>query len=353
MATAINVTNLTLNPKEAASFGQFINSLVFEKPELRRLHQVYEDITMKEQIVLAGRMGLMGKKNEGSCTRQSSGASVAPTQKYWEPAMIEDTIVNCQAEVNGLFKAYYDKIKEYRERFDITGSDEYVFLAKQIEDAMSDLVWRAIWMADTDVAAATADESGLIDGNNAYAFDYFDGLWKQILSGVSAGTISRVDISSLQSSETVTAAQAYAAIMDVYSKASAKIRANKDAKFYVSGQMFLGLMKYLQTESVNFTLETTENGIQVMKFLGHEVIDMSFCWDENLKYFEATTDGGSYLPHRIVFTIKENLAVGTENGEEFGNLESWYNQDERVNKIAFGFTLDAKVLDNELIVAAI
>lgn len=353
MATAISVSSLTLNPKEVGSFGQFVNQLVFEKPELRALHQVYRDIKMKEQIVLAGKMGLMGKKNSGTCTRQSSGSSVNLTQKYWEPVMIEDTITNCQAEVNSLFKAYYDKIQEYRDRFDITGSDEYIFLAKEIEDAAVDAIYRAIWFGDTDVEASTEDTAGLVDGDNAYAFNYFDGFWKQIFDGVTGGSIDRVDITSLQSSETVSAANAYATILNVYKKADAKVRANKEAKFYVDGQMFLGLMEYLQTESVNFTLDVTENGIQTLKFLGHEVVDMSFCWDENLQYFEAdSTDHGAFLPHRVIFTVKENLAVGTENDEEFTNLESWYNQDERVNKIAFGFTLDAKVLDNDSIVVA-
>ncbi len=353
MATAINVSGLTLNPKEVGSFSQFVNQLVFEKPELRALHQVYRDIKMKEQIVLAGKMGLMGKKNTGTCTRQSSGASVNLTQKYWEPVMIEDTITNCQAEVNPLFKAYYDKIQDYRDRFDITGSDEYLFLAKEVEDAAVNAIYRAVWFGDKDVEASGADTAGLKDGDNAYAFNYFDGIWKQIFTGVTGGTIDRIDITSIQSSETVTAANAYSTIMSVYKKASAKVRANKDAKFYVDGQMFLGLMEYLQTESVNFTLDVTENGMQSIKFLGHEVVDMSFCWDENLQYFEAdSTNHGAFLPHRVVFTVKENLAVGTENDDEFTNLESWYNQDDRVNKIAFGFTLDAKVLDNESIVVA-
>lgn len=353
MATAINVAGLSLNPKEVGSFSQFINQLVFEKPEFNALHQVYRDIKMKEQIVLAGKMGLMGAKNTGSCKRKSSGASVVLTQKYWEPVMIEDTITNCQAEVNSLFKAYYDKIQDYRERFDITGSDEYLFLAKQVEDAAVDTIWRAVWFGDTAVQASGNETAGLKDADDAYAFDYFDGIWKQIFAGVTGGTISHVDIANLQANETVTAANAYATILSVYKKASAKVRANKDAKFYVDGQMFLGLLEYLQTESVNFTLDVTENGIQTIKFLGHEVVDMSFCWDENLQYFEADkTDHGAFLPHRVVFTVKENLAVGTENDEEFTNLESWYNQDDRVNKVAFGFTLDAKVLDPESVVVA-
>lgn len=352
MATTISVSSLTLNPKEQSDFGKFIMELTFKKPELRAMHTVFEGVTMKEQIVLASQLGLTGKK-ANSCERQSSGAQSVLTQKYWEPVGIEDTFVNCQAEIDGLFKAYFDKINEYREKYDITGSDEQLFIARLVEEAMNETLYRAIWFGDTDVAASDADSAGLIDGDNAYAFNYFDGLWKQIFDGVSGSSIKRVDISAQQSTETVSAANAYANILAVYKNADGRVRGDLNSKFYVDGQTFLGLMEYLQTESVNFTLDYTENGFQTIKFLGHDVINMEGVWDKNLAYFEAdSTNHGAYLPHRIVFTMPSNLPIATLNEDDMSTLESWYNQDERVNKVAYGFSLDAKVIDEKLIVVA-
>ena len=353
MATStISVSNLTLNPKEQSDFGKFIMELTFQKPELRAMHTVFEGVTMKEQIVLASALGLTGLKANG-CARQSSGAQSNLSQKYWEPAGIEDTFENCQAEINGLFKAYYDKITEYREKYDITGSDEQLFIARLVEEAMNNTIYRAIWFADTDVAASDADTAGLKDGDNTVFFDYFDGLWKQIFEGVSDNLIKRIDISAQQSAETVSAANAYANILAVYKAADGRVRGDVNSKFYVDGQTFLGLMEYMQTESVNFTLEYTENGFQTVKFLGHEVINMEGIWDSNLQYFEAdATDHAAYLPHRIVFTMPSNLPIATLNEDDMTTLESWYNQDERVNKVAYGFSLDAKVIDEKLIVVA-
>lgn len=348
MASTISVSSLTMNPKEQSDFAKFVVELTFQKPELRAMHQVFEGVTMKSQIVLASQLGLTGKKANG-CERQSSGAQSVLSQKYWEPVGIEDTFETCQAEVDGLFKAYFDKIKNYREMYDITGSDEQLFIASLVEESMNDTIARAIWFGDTDVAASTSDTAGLIDSDNAYAFNYFDGLWKQIFEGVSGSTITKVDLTGV----TPTAAEAYKAIFDVYKAADGRLRGNTDAKFYVSGKMFLGLMEYMQTESVNFTLDYTLNGFPVIKFLGHDVINMESIWDKNLQYFEAdSTNHGAYLENRIVFTIPANIPVATLNEGDMDTLESWYNQDERVNKTAYGFTLDAKVIDEKLITVA-
>lgn len=350
MATTnpINVAGVTVNPKEIQNFSQIILEMTFGRPELRAMHQVFDGVKMKEQIVLASQLGLTGMKSNG-CSRQSSNQQSVLSEKFWEPVGIEDTFVNCQAEVDNMFKAYYDKIQNYKQRYDISGSDQEAFIEGLIGESMEDTMYRAIWFGDTDVTASASGTAGLVDGDNAYAFDYFDGLWKQIFDGVTGGTITKVDLTGV----TPTAAEAYKAIFDVYKAADPRIRTNADAKFYVSGQLFLGLLEYMQTESVNFTLGVTMDGLQRIKFLGHEVINMEGIWDRNLEYFEGDADTHeAYLPNRIVFTVPANIPVATLSTGDLDSIETWYNIDERVNKIAYGFTLDAKVIDEKLITVA-
>ena len=352
MASTINVSSLTLNPKEVQNFGQIILEMTFGKPELRAMHRVFSGVTMKEQIVLASQLGLTGLKANG-CTRQESDAQSTLTQKYWEPVGIEDTFVNCQADVDGLFKAYFDKIKEYKQMYNIEASDEEAFIGNLVSEAMNETINRAIWFGDTNVTASTSSTAGLVDGNNAFGFDYFDGLWTQIFAGVGSNDISYVDLSNFATPGSPTAAEAYGALMNVYKQADGRLRGNTDAKFYVSGQLFLALMEYMQANSVNFTLDYTMNGFPTMKFLGHDVINMEGIWDKNLQYFESdSTSHGAYLPDRIVFTIPDNIPVATLNEDDMTTIESWYNIDERVNKTAYGFTLDAKVIDEKLITVA-
>lgn len=347
----INLTNLTLNPKEAQDFRSIIMKASMESPALKALHNVQEGVTMKEQIVLADKLGLSGKKDSG-CERPASGSTSMFSQKYWEPQAISDTWTLCQNEVNGLFKAYFDKINSFKQRFNIEGSDEAMFLATLVSKAASDTIFRAAWFGDKDVAAATAGTAGLKTAANTVYFDYFNGIWKQIFTGVSGGTINKVDLSSI-TTETVSAAEAYDAFMKVYKAAPGALRSNPDAKFYVTGQMFLGLVEYLQTESVNFTLDYTLDGFESVKFLGKTVINCESIWDDTIALFvEDTTDNDVLYPHRIVFSTPSNLPIGTLNEGDFNEVEAFYDRVSRTNLISFGFSLDSKVLDENMIVVA-
>jgi hypothetical protein len=58
------------------------------------------------------------------------------------------------------------------------------------------------------------------------------------------------------------------------------------------------------------------------------------------------------LPHRIVFTVPNNIPLATLNENDFTELEQWYNIDDRENKTAYGFTLDSKELEEYMITVA-
>ena len=104
MASVIDVSGLTLNPKEP-DFEKFVFERIFEQPVLNTIHRVYTGLTMQEKIVIAGIFGLTGIADT-SCERPSSGAGLNTSEKEWLPARIGDTFVHCQADVNALFKAY-------------------------------------------------------------------------------------------------------------------------------------------------------------------------------------------------------------------------------------------------------
>lgn len=347
----LNLQNLTLNPQEISDFKQIIMKSTMENPAITALHNVQEGVKMKSQIVLADKLGLNGLKSTG-CARVESTAMSTLTQKYWEPSQIEGYFEICQAEVDGLFKAYSSKIKSFKDLYEIEGSDEAMFVANLISQAASDTIMRAIWFGDSNVAAATASTAGLVDGTNTVYFDYFDGIFAQIFAGVAGGSVKRTSLASITTS-TVTAAQAYSAFMSTYKSASPELRSNPEAKFYVTGQMYLGLVEYLQTESVNFTIDNTLNGFETIKFLGKNVVNCESIFDSTMQLFNTnSTDGKVLFPHRIVFTTPANIPVGTLSAGDFENVEIWYDQNARLNKMAYGMTLDAKVLDETLITVA-
>jgi hypothetical protein len=51
-------------------------------------------------------------------------------------------------------------------------------------------------------------------------------------------------------------------------------------------------------------------------------------------------------------SVPQNLQVGTLNENDFSTLRTWYNEDEKKNKMEYGLSLDAKMLENYMISVA-
>lgn len=356
MANPISLSQLTLNPKEVEDVRAFIKQVVLSTPSLRDLHRIMDGVKMKQQLVLVEGLKKTGRKADTDCDRVSSGAASTLVQKYANPVGIEDFFEICTKEWDSLWKPLFDKVNTYREKYDIDGSDVAIMISDMVRESIIDSLYRIAWYGDTNAAASGSGTAGLKSASDIPAYSILDGFWAQIFAAVAASpsTIGKyVNITSLQSSETVTAANAYSAFMNVYKGAPAALRADKNAKFYVTDQIGLGLMEYMQQNSVNFTLTVTEDGWNTFKFLGHDVVMMTSVWDKANADFEAdSTSGDPYLQHRIVFTLPNNLVIATLDEEGIDDLEIFYEQKERKLAIGFGYTLDAIVLDEKMVAVA-
>ena len=458
MATGIDLSGLTLNPIEVQDIKDFIIERVFERPEFQAIHGRFETgIDTKEQIVFASQFGKTGLKKAAACTRQTSSPESTLTEKYWDPIGIEDTLTVCAAELNPLFKAYYTKVKNYRELYDITGSDLEIFYAILIENSIVATIWRAAWFGDTgvaissntdatvtcidnpllivnavelgaagngitfeisDVAAGAAaitvvdthldveltggaktitdlaaliaatpaaaalitvagagatvlivetpivttaggtDTPGLASAADVKFYDYFEGLWEQIFTGVAAASILRVTITenavltskAAQLALAANAATGYFKL--IYTAADSRLRSDPNAQIEVTRELFDNYTDELEAAGQAYDVNITQDGFPSVKWRGYDVVNMETIWGLDAREdFENNTAGLAYqLPHRIVFTVPYNTPLGTLNENDFTELEQWYNRDDRVNKTAYGFTLDSKVLEEYMIV---
>ena len=362
MASKIDISGLTLNPLEVTEMGKFIIERTFNDPVLQSIHTVYTDVKMKEQIVFASQLGLTGIL-DSTCTRPNSGAVSVLTQKYWEPANVGDTLIHCQTDVNALFKSYYGKITMYAEKFDITGSELEQFLSVMLTEAAMRAVLRIAWLADKNVAASGAAAAGLIDGaTNTKFYNHIDGIWAQIFDGVTAGDISHttVKVAALNAlivkanQIALTAGDSVAIMEDMWTKADSRLRADANAQFLVSREIFEDYRRYLQGKGENFTIAYTTDGLPSLKYNGLNVVNMETIWDLRLRadFEQDSTNNAYWLPNRAVLTVPANIPVGTLNESDMSEIDVWYEKKERQMYSSYGFTLDAKVLEPYMIVAA-
>lgn len=366
MAFPIDINGVTVNPEEVKEFGQIILEAMVKNPSLRGTVSVETGIVTDTQILFSTRFGMTGlKKADGSCGRVSSGATVEVSEKFWSPVKVEDTLEICQEEIGKQFKAYYNNgtVQRYRDLFEIEGSDEAIFLATLFAESAIDAVNRLIWFADTNVQAADAVTAGLINGAQTIFFDHFDGFWTQIYAAVTAGDMSKVDISENATAATLPAGAANQYIEDMWDLLDVDIKTDPMVKIYLSGEMFNNYRRYLKSVGIDY--ETTVNmimgselmnqefGVETLRFSGRTVLNMETVWDRYGKLFvNNTTDNYQFLKHRAIMTLEENLKVGTLNENDMTEVDTHYDWVTRINYLAYGFTLDAKVgKETEFVVA--
>ena len=359
MAAVLDLTGLTLTAKESSDFQKFVVERVFSRPELKKLHGVFTGVTMKEQIVLASQLSKTGLKGDSTCTRKTSGAKSTLTQKYAEPIGIEDTIIHCQAEVSGLFKAYYDKIKSYRERYEIEGTDEEVFLSILLVEAIQATIYRAAWLGNATVPTAAAAVAGLVAAGNAKFYNYFNGIWEQVFTAVIATTIKKYKITENDgvtpaAQLTLAAGRSIEIFEEILLLADPRLKAEPTAQFYVTNAIFENYRQYLQSKGENFSIGYTMDGLPTLKWNGKEVVSMETVFEIDLHadFVDNTTNEALYLPNRVLFTIPANIPIMTLNENDFTALEAWYERKDRTFYMSYGFSLDAKVLEEGMIVAA-
>jgi len=454
MAAPLNISGLTLNPKESTEFQKFIFELAFNQADLSANHRVWTGLTMKEQIVFASLMGLSGIKDAGT-TRPNSGGKPTLSEKFWEPEKVGDTMIFNQSELNSLFKAYFDKIKSYGDNFDISGSDEEKFLSTVLAESAKNAINRLIWFGDKAVSAAASttatvaattntplvisaakkgisgngitfeiasvsattagivvtdkavvvsltaaaktitalaaliagnpaaaalitvsgaggttlaaeaaltlagatDAAGLKVSTNVKYFDSINGLFKKIKAAVTVGAINRVTIA--QNAGVTFAAQALgtdaslAIFESVWGKADSRLKADARKVMMVTNSIFENYRQSLQTKGTPYDITLTTDGFSELKWNGVPVRNMENIWDLNNGYFaEGEAAIAGLEPHKVLLTVPDNIPVGTLNDGDFDTIEAFYDQIKRETYMAYGFTLDAQVLEGYMAVVA-
>ena len=355
MAT-IDVSALTLNAKEQPDFMKFVSERMYEFAGLQEIHgPIWTGLTMKEQIVFASLFGDSGII-DSSCTRPNSGGKAVFTEKFWEPSNIGDTLVLCQSDVNALFKAYYDKITSYAQKFDFTGSDEETFLATVFAESAAMAIRRLVWFGDKTTAEATASAAGVTAAAKVKFYTPINGLWQQIFNNANIAKVSLAENSQVTTALQLTLASGRSVEIfeEMWAKADPRLKADPNARFMVNGAIFENYRKWLQSQSLPFNPTYTTDGFASLTWNGKQVVNMEILWDLKLQadFVDNTTNNAYFLPNRALFTVPTNIPIGTLNEGDFTELDSWFEKKERQNYMAYGFTLDAKFLEAYMAVVA-
>jgi hypothetical protein len=357
MASAINNGTFTFNPTEVSDLSQVINELTFGDGELNSVHDVQEGIKHDEQIVFAGRMGLLGKKVGANCT-PNEVTGITLTEKFWTPKFEDFRLKHCTSDVN-----QQDKLVNQMTRMNpdyatvIEGSQSSVgnFLIATVLDAVKENLWFKIWFDDTTAsvfASGSGSESFTIGTDVAY-FNSFNGIFKQIFATTSLTTSGKYFTAIAKNAgasyalQALASGDAIAVCKAVYNKADSRLRSRPDAKLLVTRSVYDGLLNDLEAiQNAGGFTQTNEGGMSTLRYRGIEV-KMMDVWD---RFIDTYQNNGTKwnIPHRIVMTVASNIPVGTLSQGDFGSIEAFYDQYHKVNVLDGVYSLDAKLLEDYL-----
>ena len=355
MASGIT-SGFSFNPEELKDWSAVIDELTFGDEALLAIHDVEVGIKYNEQIVFAGRMGLMGKAVTG-CTPNAIGG-VTLTEKFWTPVDEDFRLEHCSADVNAQDKLLRQMARMNPDFYNvIEGSQSTIgsFLVAKVIDGFVENLLRKIWFSDT-AAADIAGGGVLTNGTDEDYFNTFDGLFKQIFAEVTTGDSNYVEITEnagvSYAAQALGAGDSIAYLKAMYNAADSRLLTRDDKKFYVTRTIWDGYLNDLESVQNSGAGNTmiNEDGKVSLTYRGVEVVNMNI-WDRIITAYENS--GVVYnLPNRAVLTIPSNIPVGTLADGDFGTVDAFYDRYNKVNVIDGIYTIDAKHLETYLTVAA-
>lgn len=355
MASEIT-SSFAFNREELKDWSKVINELTFGDPTLNELHDIEQGIKYNQQIVFAGRMGLMGKTVTG-CT-PNAVAGVALTEKTWTPVDMDFRLEHCSADVNAQDKLIRQMAKMNPDFYNvIEGSNNVVgnFLVAKVVEGFNENLIRQTWFSDT--AAALTSGGGVFKvGTDLGFFNSYNGFFKQIFTEIPTSDAKYVAIAknagASYSAQALASGDAIATLKAMYAKADSRLIDSGSAKFYVTRTLWDGYLNDLESIQNSGAGNTmiNENGQVSLTYRGIPVTKVEV-WD---RVIAAYQDNGTKwnLPHRAVLSTPMNLKIGTLATDDFGALDAFYDQYHKVNVIDGVYTIDAKHLEKYMTVAA-
>ncbi|MCR5863071.1 hypothetical protein LRS05_13455 [Flavobacterium sp. J372] len=353
----VQAHDLTFGPREIETVSQVIFDRVYNESDLTDYHDIETGVDTDTQIVFAKRMALLGKEAGINC-EPSEAEGFTFTQKMWTPVTEDFRLKHCQADMPALARVFRKAQRMNPDFYDAVGSKEFGIVIAGVEASLVENIHRKVWFNDKD-ADYTA-EGGVFKANTDLDyFNSFDGLFKQIMTSTSSQDDDKVTLVPIDkngaASYTAQANLGADYAIDIFEKmllaADERLLAADDAFILATRSLAENYRATLRNKNLGAGfLEVVEEGRPKLYFDGIE-IKVRYDWDRYIKTYQ---DSGTKwnLPHRAVFTTKSNIPVGTLNEQDLAKLDVFYDRTAKMNIIDAAYTLDAKLLENYMMVAA-
>lgn len=365
MGNIINPADLAFNGEEVKTVAECIMEEVFSKPALTEFLTPYTGVKAKKQIVFLGKInGLVGQKHTtDQCAPVENTGTITNTQKFWEPAYIDDRFSECWDDLLDGFFIY--ATQNGIDKSDLTSTEFADFFVERFNDAIAEMLLRFIWFGDTDAATIADSPQGYFAVADFVAkrWNAFDGLWVQLFAIVAANSSRKTTGLAAKNAQATFLLQEFDAtdttnkvvmttLQNMIFGADYRLRDKADKLFLVTQSVADQLQRELQAYAaggIEIAFKFITDGISMLQYNGVRVYAFSF-WDRMIRGYMRNASGlGYYLPHRALLSTKTQLVFGTEEETDLAKVDIFYDKTDKKNYFDIGSNLDAKVLEDYMV----
>lgn len=352
-----NPADLTFTDKQVESLQECVFEDVYENPELNQFHKVVPGIVAGKKIGILGLMSMVGKSGQG-CDPTSDDPTIGASEKTWAPESNTIRLEACGKDFINTFFVW--GMNKGIKKADLTNTDFFNFVQERLAFANMESLYRIAWFGDTDAATVTDSPAGVLTtGTDPDYFNHIDGLWKQLFAIGTADATKKIAITKnagvskvLQEFDAtdVTNKVVSGYFQSMRFGADYRLRGKGNLVYVCTQSMADQYEKELTNSNVSYTTERLENGMTVLKSGGIIVYGWNL-WDRIIR---ANFDNGTtyYKPHRAILTTTDNLHIGLEEEGSFKGVDAFYDKKSKKNFVDVEYTLDAKVIQDHLVMLA-
>lgn len=344
---------VAFNGEEVKSLRETFYNSIFNVPALNQFTSLVTGVKAKQQIVFLGQLGLSGRKLT-ACDTTANPGKINASEKSWDPEYIGDRFEECFATIVDQFFVF--GLKNGVAKADLTNTEFALFLEDRIGIAAREAVLRHVWLGNK--AADNVANGGVLKaGVDKLYFNPINGLWAQGLAIVAANSKQHITIA--KNAGASYAAQAFddtdtenkvitKALTAAIFKADMRLRAQTDKVLIVTQSVFdQYVQERISVSGIEPAYNRVEGGIDTIQIHGVDVIPFDFL-DRMIASYE---DNGTKLnnPHRFMLATVSNLQVATEEEKNLSELDPFYSKESKKYIIDYGFNLDAKIVEDHLV----
>lgn len=348
-----NPADLTWNGKEIMSLSEAILEQFYQKPAFNTFHQLESNIKAKQQIAILGSLGLMGRKYVNGVPQVSS-QQISASEKFWEPAMVGEQDETIWSQLQASFFIW--GLKNGLEKNDLTGTDFINFLEDRYTDAMAESAYRVAWFGDKTAENFNGSPAGYItNGVDLDYFDMIDGFWKQLFAIGTTTPARHTTNLSAKNAQANYALQEFnatdttnmlvtTALRDLIQGADMRLRNKADKIILCTLSIADQYENELESQGIDASFVYIQTGVKMLERKGVKIYAFDF-FDRTIDAYQ--NDGTAWhLPHRMVMYQPVNLRVGLENESNLTEFESFYDKRDMKQISRFGWSMDAKVIED-------